>query len=149
MYHKVEVYQIFKKNYIFSTILIKLFKIFKARFPYEPFRRLGPLEYIKTSSNIIIDQVNYERVYSQSLRPIKRLDPKLYEVCQREAERSSDAGKLLEPSFNGLSANTMFISISIVGKTTLKDFTFSNDSKCLFSYYFFFELLEFDEAEFS
>ena len=36
----------------------------------------------------------------------------------------------------------MFISISIVGKTTLKDFTFSNDSKFLFSYYFT-ELFEF------
>ena len=100
-----------------------------ARFPYEPFRRQGPLEYVKTISNLIVDQVNYERVYSQSLRPIKRLDPQLYEVCQREALRSASAGKLVQPLFDSVSKDTMFVSISIVGKTTLKEFTFSNDSK--------------------
>jgi len=98
-----------------------------ARFPYEPFRRQSPLEYVKIISNQIIDQVNYERVYSQSLRPIKYLDQKLYEVCQKEAERSANAGKLVEPTFSGISADAMFISISIVGKTTVKDFIFSND----------------------
>jgi hypothetical protein len=104
-----------------------------ARFPYEPFRRLGPLEYVKTMSNLIVDQVNYERVYAQSLRPINKLDPKLYEVCQKEAERSANAGKIVEPSFTGIGADTMFVSISIVGKTTVKDFTFSNDSMTFIS----------------
>ncbi len=65
---------------------------------------------------------------SAYLYPIREVKPKLYELTQKEADRAAQAGKLIEPAFNGVNKNTVILATHVVGKTTIKEFVFPSES---------------------
>ena len=76
----------------------------------------------------MIEAVNYERLNS-NLRPVQNLDPKLYELCWNEVDRSAAAGKFVEPEWKGFKDNkAMLVGVSFIGKTTVRDFIFASES---------------------
>jgi len=89
---------------------------------------MSSFEMQRRSNKFMIGAVNYERL-NTDLRPVQNIDPKLYELSQHEADRSASAGKFVEPEWKGFKDNkAMLIGVSFVGKTTVRDFIFADES---------------------
>ena len=103
------------------------FKKIKENFDFNVNARKSNTDLQRRNNQLMIEAVNLDRLYD-NLRPLRSLDPKLYELAQKEADRSAAAGKLIEPTFKGVNGKILVIASSVLGKTTVKDFIFANES---------------------
>ena len=135
MFHQKEVCKenIFKFFNLIKLIEWNLFKT--AKYSYSPKdMRKHSFELQRKNNQLMIGAVNYERLNS-NLRPIQNLDPKLYELCLNEVDRSAAAGQFVEPEWKGFRDNkAMLIGVSFIGKTTVRDFVFASESNLKCSY---------------
>jgi len=95
------------------------------RWDFNPFNfRQNTFAYVQRRNNqLLIDAVNMHRLTS-GLRPLRQMEPRLYELAQENAEKMLSAGKLVEPKLASDNKKTALVAMMVSGETTVKEFLY-------------------------
>jgi len=104
------------------------------RWDFNPFNfRQNTYAYVQRRNNqLLIDAVNMHRLTS-GLKPLRQLEPRLYELAQDNAERMLSAGKLAEPKLES-GKKAALVAMMVSGETTVKEFVYDVNDEIVGSF---------------
>jgi len=72
---------------------------------------------------------------TSGLKPLRQLEPRLYELAQDNAERMLSAGKLAEPKLES-GKKAALVAMMVSGETTVKEFVYDVNDGILLDFYY-------------